>query len=287
MSAGLIDGAALAREVYAALGDRLRALAGQGVTPGLVVVQIGEDPASNVYVRNKMRACEAAGLRSAVRQLPADCDEAEVLALVAGLNAEPATHGILVQLPLPAGLDAERITQAIDPAKDVDGFNWMNLGALVAGRARFEPCTPRGVMALLGRAGVPVEGSRAVILGRSNIVGKPLALMLVNRSATVTVCHTRTRDLERHTREADILVAAAGRAGLVTAAMVKRGATVIDVGINRDASGKLVGDVDFASVREVAGRITPVPGGVGPMTVAMLIENTVLAAERTAGVSGS
>jgi methylenetetrahydrofolate dehydrogenase (NADP+) / methenyltetrahydrofolate cyclohydrolase len=284
MTATVIDGAAIAQSVYAALGPRVQALAARGVKPGLTAVQFGDNPASRVYVRNKMRACEAAGLDSEVRHFPEDYPEASALGLIAGLNADPAVHGILVQLPLPAHLDAHRMTQAILPAKDVDGFNWENLGGLIAGRPEFEPCTPKGVMVLLDRAGVKVEGKDAVIVGRSNIVGKPLALMLVNRGATVTVCHTRTADLARRTREADILVAAAGRAHLISPAMVKPGAAVIDVGINRDAAGKLVGDVDFAGVREVAGWITPVPGGVGPMTVAMLIDNTVLAAERAAGL---
>jgi methylenetetrahydrofolate dehydrogenase (NADP+)/methenyltetrahydrofolate cyclohydrolase len=262
----------------------VHALAARGVKPGLTAVQFGDNPASRVYVRNKMRACEAAGLASEVRHFPDDCPEATALGIIAELNSDPAVHGILVQLPLPPHLDAHRMTQAIVPAKDVDGFNWENLGGLIAGRPLFEPCTPRGIMVLIDRAGVKVEGKDAVIVGRSNIVGKPLALMLVNRGATVTVCHTRTADLARRTREADILVAAAGRARLISAAMVKPGAAVIDVGINRDADGKLVGDVDFAGVRDVAGWITPVPGGVGPMTVAMLIENTVLAAERAAEV---
>ena len=283
MTATVIDGAAIAQSVYAALATRVQGLAARGVKPGLAAVQFGDDPASRVYLRNKMRGCAAAGVQSAVRRFPADCPEAQALAVIDELNADPAVHGILVQLPLPAHLDAHRITQAILPAKDVDGFSWANLGALIAGRPTFEPCTPRGVVALLDRAGVTVEGRAAVIVGRSNIVGKPLALMLINRGATVTVCHTRTADLPRRAREADILVAAAGRAHLIGADMVKPGAAVIDVGINRDAAGKLTGDVDFERAREVAGWITPVPGGVGPMTVAMLIENTVLAAERAAG----
>lgn len=286
MTATVIDGAAIAQSIYAALGPRVQALAARGVKPGLTAVQFGDNPASRVYVRNKMRACEAAGLDSEVRHFPEDCPEATALGIIGELNADPAVHGILVQLPLPAHLDAHRMTQAILPAKDVDGFNWENLGGLIAGKPTFEPCTPRGVVMLLDRAGVKLEGKDAVIVGRSNIVGKPLALMLVNRGATVTVCHTRTADLARRTREADILVAAAGRVALISAAMVKPGAAVIDVGINRDAAGKLVGDVDFAGVRNVAGWITPVPGGVGPMTVAMLIDNTVLAAERAAGLAG-
>lgn len=284
MSVAIIDGAARARQVYERLGERVRRLSAKGVTPGLAAVQFGDSQASQVYVRNKMRACSAAGLHSVLRHLPGDLPQKAALDLIGELNVDPAIHGVLVQLPLPHHLDADLLTQAICPDKDVDGFHWSNLGALIAGRARFEPCTPRGICHLLKQAGIAVEGSRAVIVGRSNIVGKPLALMLINRGSTVTVCHTRTADLGHHTRDADILVAAAGRAGLVTAAMVKPGAAVIDVGINRNAAGRLAGDVDFEGVSGVAGWITPVPGGVGPMTVAMLIENTVLAAERAAGL---
>jgi methylenetetrahydrofolate dehydrogenase (NADP+)/methenyltetrahydrofolate cyclohydrolase len=281
MTARIIDGAAAAQQLYEAIRPRVESLARRGVQPGLAAVQLGDNPASQVYVRNKMRACVAAGLHSEVQRLPADCPEEVVLEAIGKLNAAASVHGVLLQLPLPDHLDATRITQAIVPEKDVDGFGWRNLGALVAARALFEPCTPRGVIALLDQAGVPVEGSHAVIVGRSAIVGKPLALMLLNRGATVTVCHTRTRDMAHHTRLADILVAAAGRPGLISAAMVKPGAAVIDVGINRLANGKLAGDVSFEEVREVAGWITPVPGGVGPMTVAMLIANTVLAAEHS------
>ena len=282
MTATVIDGAAVALQTYSGLGERVKRLAALGITPGLAAVQFGENSASQVYLRNKVRACAATGLRSEVHHRTADCSEPAALEIIARLNADPAIHGILMQLPLPVQLDADRITQAILPEKDVDGFSWRNLGALLAGRAPFEPCTPRGIVALLDHAGVRLEGSHAVIVGRSTVVGKPTALLLLNRGATVTVCHTRTRELARHTREADILVAAAGRAGLITASMVGAGAAVIDVGINRNAAGRLVGDVDFAGVREVAGWITPVPGGVGPMTVAMLIANTVLAAERCA-----
>jgi methylenetetrahydrofolate dehydrogenase (NADP+)/methenyltetrahydrofolate cyclohydrolase len=280
MTARKIDGTAVAREVYAGLGQRVRNLSGRGIQPGLAAVRFGDNAASQIYVRNKMRACAAVGLHSEVHELPGDCDQRLALETVEKLNAHPAIHGILVQLPLPGHLDADLITQTILPEKDVDGFNWRNLGALMAGRALFEPCTPRGVVELLDRAAVAIAGSHAVIVGRSNIVGKPLALLLLHRGATVTVCHTKTRDLAHHTRLADILVAAAGRPGLISAPMVKPGAAVVDVGINRLASGKLAGDVDFEEVRKVAGWITPVPGGVGPMTVAMLIANTVHAAER-------
>jgi methylenetetrahydrofolate dehydrogenase (NADP+)/methenyltetrahydrofolate cyclohydrolase len=282
MTARIIDGTAVAREVYAGLGQRVRNLSGRGIQPGLAAVRFGDNAASQIYVRNKMRACAAVGLHSEVHELPGDCDQRLALETVEKLNAHPAIHGILVQLPLPGHLHADLITQTILPEKDVDGFNWRNLGALMAGRALFEPCTPRGVVELLDRAAVAITGSHAVIVGRSNIVGKPLALLLLHRGATVTVCHTKTRDLAHHTRLADILVAAAGRPGLISAPMVKPGAAVVDVGINRLASGKLAGDVDFEEVRKVAGWITPVPGGVGPMTVAMLIANTVCAAERAA-----
>lgn len=281
MTARIIDGTAVAREVYAGIGQRVQKLAGRGIQPGLAAVRFGDNAASEIYLRNKVRACTAAGLHSEVHELTADCGERLALETVEKLNAKPTIHGILVQLPLPGHLDAELVTQTILPEKDVDGFNWRNLGALMAGRALFEPCTPRGVVELLDRAAVAIAGSHAVIVGRSNIVGKPLALLLLNRGATVTVCHTKTRDLAHHTRLADILVAAAGRPGLISAAMVKPGAAVVDVGINRVASGKLAGDVDFEAVRKVAGVITPVPGGVGPMTVAMLIANTVQAAEQS------
>lgn len=281
MTARIIDGTAVAGEVYAGLGQRVQNLSGRGIQPGLAAVRFGDNAASQIYVRNKMRACAAMGLHSEVHELPGDCDQRLALETVEKLNAHPAIHGILVQLPLPGHLDADLITQTILPEKDVDGFNWRNLGALMAGRALFEPCTPRGVVELLDRAAVAIAGSHAVIVGRSNIVGKPLALLLLHRGATVTVCHTKTRDLAHHTRLADILVAAAGRPGLISAPMVKPGAAVVDVGINRLASGKLAGDVDFEEVRKVAGWITPVPGGVGPMTVAMLITNTVQAAEQS------
>jgi len=284
MTATILDGTAIARGLYSTISKRVQVLTGRSIRPGLAAVRFGEDPASQIYVRNKMRACAQAGLHSEVHELAADCDQGHALEVIAKLNVDRAIHGILVQLPLPGHLDADLITQAIVPEKDVDGFSWRNLGALMAGRALFEPCTALGVVELLDRAGVAITGSHAVIVGRSNIVGKPLALLLLQRGATVTVCHTKTRDLAQHTRAADVLVAAAGRPGLISAPMVKPGVAVIDVGINRLANGKLAGDVDYEGVRKVAGWITPVPGGVGPMTVAMLIANTVLAAERqTAG----
>jgi methylenetetrahydrofolate dehydrogenase (NADP+)/methenyltetrahydrofolate cyclohydrolase len=276
----VIDGAAAAREVCSQLRTRVAALARQGVQPGLAAVYVGEHPASRVYLRNKTRACEEAGLRSELHHLDASCTLEALCARLETLNHDPRVHGILLQLPLPPHLDAAAAMQAVSPDKDVDGFTWTNLGALLAGRPLYEPCTPKGVIALLERAGIAIEGRQAVVVGRSTIVGKPMALMLMARGATVTVCHSHTSDLGAHTRRADILVVAAGRPRLVTADMVKPGAAVMDVGINRTGDGKIVGDVDFAGVRALAGWITPVPGGVGPMTVAMVIANTVQAAER-------
>ncbi len=281
MAAIVIDGAAAAREVYAGLKERVAQLALANVRPGLAAVLVGDNPASKIYIRNKVRACADAGIHSEVHALAAGTSPAELVETLARLNHERDVHGILVQLPLPAHLDETLVARTVAGQKDVDGLTWQNLGALMAGHPGFEPCTPRGVMTMLDRAGISVEGRHAVVVGRSTIVGKPMALMLTSRSATVTVCHSRTVDLGAHTRRADILVAATGRAGLITAEMVKPGAAVIDVGINRRA-GRIVGDVDFAGVKDVAGWITPVPGGVGPMTIAMVISNTVLAAERVA-----
>jgi methylenetetrahydrofolate dehydrogenase (NADP+) / methenyltetrahydrofolate cyclohydrolase len=281
MAAIVLDGAAVAREVYDGLKGRVARLARANLRPGLAAVLVGDNPASKIYIRNKVRACTEAGIHSEVHALPAASSSSELVATLARLNGDPDVHGILVQLPLPGHLDETLVARTLAAQKDVDGLTWQNLGALMAGHPGFEPCTPRGVMALLDRARVPVEGRQAVVVGRSTIVGKPMALMLTVRSATVTVCHSRTADLENHTRRADILVAATGRAGLITADMVKPGAAVIDVGINRSAGG-IIGDVDFAAVKEVAGWITPVPGGVGPMTIAMVIANTVQAAERNA-----
>ena len=280
--ARVIDGVAAAGEVLARLKERVAALNRRDIRPALAAVLVGDNAASRIYLRNKRRACEAAGVRSEVHELPADSPTHTLLAAIERLNADPGVHGIIVQLPLPQQIDAARVAQAIAPAKDVDGLTWTSLGALVAGHPVFEPCTPLGVTALLDHAGIAVDGRQAVVIGRSTIVGKPMALMLMARGATVTICHSRTRELPAHTRRADILVVAAGRAGLVTGDMVKPGAAVIDVGINRLPGGKLTGDVDLASVRAVAGHVTPVPGGVGPMTVAMVIANTVLAAERSA-----
>jgi len=278
MQTRIIDGNALAREARAALRIEVEALSAAGRRPGLAVVLAGDDPASRVYVRNKARACEETGVLSRQIDLPADVAEAVLLEQVERLNADPEIHGILVQLPLPRAVSSERVVKAIAPEKDVDGFHPCNMGLLAAGRPRFVPCTPKAVMAILDREGVALEGKRAVVVGRSNIVGKPVALLLLQRGATVTVCHSKTVDLEEATRQADVLVVAAGRPNLVTGRAVKSGAVVVDVGINRLPDGRLVGDVDASSVTGVAARLTPVPGGVGPMTITMLIANTVLAA---------
>jgi methylenetetrahydrofolate dehydrogenase (NADP+)/methenyltetrahydrofolate cyclohydrolase len=283
MLAKIIDGKTLAAAVRASQKSAVESLAARGARPGLAAILAGNDPASRVYVRNKARACEDTGVRSEVHEFPDDVSEAALLDRVAQLNADPRVHGILVQLPLPRHLDAFRVLAAVAPAKDVDGFHAANLGALVQGRPGFVPGTPAGVVRLLEHAGVPLAGRPAVIVGRSTIVGKPLALLLLQKDATVTICHSRTADLAAVTMRADVLVAAVGRPKLITAGMVKPGACVIDVGINRLADGTLAGDVDFAAVKETAGWITPVPGGVGPMTVAMLIVNTVRAAELSTG----
>jgi methylenetetrahydrofolate dehydrogenase (NADP+) / methenyltetrahydrofolate cyclohydrolase len=282
LSAQLIDGAVLARSVYDELRQRVGVLSRRGVRPGLAAVLVGDDPASEVYVRTKTRACEEVGLTSQLHRFGANCAESEIASLINQLNADTAIHGVLVQLPLPRHLDVDSIMQMVRPEKDVDGFNWRNLGAMVAGRVLFAPCTPLGVMTMLARERVEIEGRNAVVIGRSITVGKPIALMLIAQGATVTVCHSKTRDLREHTARADILVVAVGKPGTVNGSMLKPGAVVIDVGINRLPNGKLTGDVDFASACQVASRITPVPGGVGRMTVAMLLANTVTAAERIA-----
>jgi methylenetetrahydrofolate dehydrogenase (NADP+) / methenyltetrahydrofolate cyclohydrolase len=280
MPATLIDGNAIARSERARLKSRADALIALGITPGLAVVLVGEDPASKVYVRNKARACGELGLHSAVIELPAAMPQQGLLEQIARLNADASIHGILVQLPLPKHIDAAVVVEAIALHKDVDGFSLHNLGGLVAGRAQFPPCTPFGVMRMLEHHSIPLSGQNAVVVGRSNIVGKPMALMLLAKDATVSICTSKTRDLTQHTLLADVLVVAAGKPKLITAAMVKPGAVVIDVGTNRAADGRLVGDVDFESVREVAGYISPVPGGVGPMTITMLLANTIQAAEQ-------
>ena len=279
MAAQILDGKSLAALVRAGVKARVERLSQRGIRPGLGVILAGDDPASRVYVRHKQRACEETGVRSKLFEFDASVSETQLLQRLEALNSDPAIHGILVQLPLPRHIDAARVLQAVSPAKDIDGFHAANLGALLAGAPRFVPCTPAGVMRLLEHAGVPIAGRRAVVIGRSNIVGKPLALLLLQKDATVTICHSKSVSLGSITREAEILVAAAGRAKLVTADMVKPGACVIDVGVNRGADGKLAGDVDFDAVKAVASWITPVPGGVGPMTIAMLLENCLHAAE--------
>jgi methylenetetrahydrofolate dehydrogenase (NADP+) / methenyltetrahydrofolate cyclohydrolase len=284
MSARIIDGKALAAQIRANLGPRVARAAASGQPPGLAVVLVGDDPASAVYVRNKVQACLDVGIRSISERLPADTTEATLLARLAELNADPAVHGILVQLPLPKHLDAQRILESIAFDKDVDGLHAMNAGLTLMGVPHFRSCTPYGVMKMLETTGVSIEGAHAVVLGRSNMVGKPMAMLLLAANATVTIAHSKTRDLAAVTRSADILVAAVGRRNLVTADMVKPGAIVIDVGTNRTPEGRLAGDVDFNAVREVAGWISPVPGGVGPMTITMLLVNTVEAAERRAGL---
>jgi methylenetetrahydrofolate dehydrogenase (NADP+) / methenyltetrahydrofolate cyclohydrolase len=255
----------------------------EGVRPGLAVVIVGDDPASKVYVRNKALACEAIGMHSEVHAMSADTSEAHLISFVRSLNANEMIHGILVQLPLPRSIDSRAVIEAITPEKDVDGFHYHNVGSLVVGESAFYPCTPWGVMKMLEQEGIAVEGKHAVVVGRSTIVGKPMALLLLNAGATVTICHSKTRDLAAMTRQADILVAAVGKARMIGADMVKPGAVVIDVGINRLPDGKLAGDVDYEAVSRVASHITPVPGGVGPMTIAMLLGNTVKSAERVAG----
>jgi methylenetetrahydrofolate dehydrogenase (NADP+) / methenyltetrahydrofolate cyclohydrolase len=282
MAARILDGKSLAAQVRAGVQQEVARLAQRGIRPGLAVILAGDDPASKVYVRNKVRACEETGVRSSLFEYPGSVSQGELLERVARLNADPAVHGILVQLPLPKPVDALRVLDAVSPAKDVDGFHDENLGALLAGKPGLVPCTPAGVMRLLEHAALPLAGRRAVVIGRSNIVGKPLALLLLQRDATVTICHSKSKNIEAIAAEADILVAAIGRAKLVGAAMVKPGACVVDVGVNRLPDGTLAGDVDFHAAKEVAGWITPVPGGVGPMTIAMLLENCLYAAQKDA-----
>ena len=283
MPAKIIDGKALAAALRAELAIEVPALTARGHRPGLAVILAGDNAASKVYVRNKVKACEETGVRSELLEFPDSVMETELLACIARLNADAGTHGILVQLPLPKQINESRVLAAVSPAKDVDGFHTENLGALVAGTPGFVACTPGGVMKMLEHEGIELRGKRAVVVGRSTIVGKPVALLLLQKDATVTICHSRTVGLAEITRQADVLVAAVGKDKLITADMVKPGACVIDVGMNRLPDGKLVGDVDYAGVREVAGWITPVPGGVGPMTVAMLISNTVRSARQRAG----
>lgn len=284
MTAQIIDGKALAAEIQTQLKDRVEACLKAGHQPALAVVLVGDNPASQIYVRNKIRACEKCGIRSIQVRLPADTTQETLLKEVTRLNNDPAVDGILVQLPLPAHLSDELVIDTIAADKDVDGFHVKSAGALLTGRPGFRPCTPYGVMKLLESCGCDPEGKNALVIGRSNIVGKPQALMLLEKNATVTVAHSRTQDLPRLARQADIIVAAVGRAKFITADMIKPGAVVIDVGMNRDENGRLCGDVDFENAVKVAGAITPVPGGVGPMTITMLLTNTVEAVERRLGL---
>ena len=286
MTAQLIDGNALSAQLRADVARRAGALRTKGIIPGLAVILVGDSPASQVYVRNKVKGCNDNGLHSVLEQYPADLSEADLLARVDALNNDPAIHGILVQLPLPKHIDAQKVIEAISPAKDVDGFHVASAGALMVGQPGFWPCTPYGCMKMLESLndgkGYDLRGKHAVVIGRSNIVGKPMALMLLQQNATVTICHSATDNLKAMTLQADVIVAAVGKRNVLTADMVKPGAVVIDVGMNRNEEGKLCGDVDFAGVKEVASYITPVPGGVGPMTITMLLVNTMEAAERAA-----
>ena len=284
MTAQLIDGNALSRQLRDDVAKRAAALTARGHKPGLAVVLVGENPASAVYVRNKVKACADNGLHSVLEKYDASMTEAELLARIEALNEDPSIHGILVQLPLPAHIDSHKVIETISPEKDVDGFHVASAGALMVGQPGFKPCTPYGCMKMLESIGCNPRGKHAVVIGRSNIVGKPMAMLLLAANATVTVCHSATPDLAHHTRQADIVVAAVGKRNMLTAEMVKPGAVVIDVGMNRNDEGKLCGDVDFAGVSEVAGWITPVPGGVGPMTITMLLVNTIEAAERRAAI---
>ncbi|MBC8545541.1 bifunctional methylenetetrahydrofolate dehydrogenase/methenyltetrahydrofolate cyclohydrolase FolD [Clostridiaceae bacterium NSJ-31] len=279
----ILDGKAVSAKVREEIKAEVERLAEVGVTPGLAVVIVGEDPASQVYVRNKEKGCEEVGIHSEKYALPSNTTQEELLALVRELNGRPDIDGILVQLPLPAGLDEKAVIEAISPDKDVDAFHAANVGKIMIGDYNFLPCTPAGIMELIKETGLPVEGKECVVIGRSNIVGKPMAMLLLHQNGTVTICHSRTRNLAEVTSRADILVAAVGKAKFVTADMVKEGAVVIDVGMNRDENGKLCGDVDFASVEPKCSYITPVPGGVGPMTISMLLRNTVTAAKLAAG----
>ena len=283
MTAQLIAGTALSAKIRAEVAQRAAALTHRGHQPGLAVILVGDDPASQVYVRNKVKACHDAGVHSVFEQYDAALTETELLARVAALNADPRIHGILVQMPLPAHINPHKVIEAIATHKDVDGYSVLSAGALMTGLPGFRPCTPYGCMKLIASTGIDLRGKHAVVIGRSNTVGKPMALLLLQANATVTICHSATSNLGQHTRQADVLVVAVGRRNVLRADMVKPGAVVIDVGMNRNDEGKLCGDVDFAGVAEVAGHITPVPGGVGPMTITMLLVNTLEAAERSAG----
>ena len=279
----LVDGVALSSKLRTDVATRVQALRARGATPGLAVILVGDDPASAVYVRNKVKACADTGIRSVFEKYEATLPEADLLERISALNADPTVHGILVQMPLPKHINPHKVIEAISTAKDVDGYATLSAGELMTGQPGFRPCTPYGCMKLIESTGTDLRGKHAVVIGRSNTVGKPMALLLLQANATVTVCHSATADIGHHTRQADVIVAAVGKRNVLTADMVKPGAVVIDVGMNRNDEGKLCGDVDFDGVKEVAGWITPVPGGVGPMTRAMLLVNTLDAAERAAG----
>ncbi|MBS0308034.1 MAG: bifunctional methylenetetrahydrofolate dehydrogenase/methenyltetrahydrofolate cyclohydrolase FolD [Proteobacteria bacterium] len=280
MTAQIIDGTLLSKTIRADIAQRAAALTSRGKQPGLAVILVGEDPASHVYVRNKVKACEDAGIRSVLEKYDASLSEADLLGRIAALNADPRIHGILVQMPLPKHIDPHKVIEAIATAKDVDGYSVLSAGELMTGLEGFRPCTPYGCMKLIESTGVSLRGKHAVVIGRSNTVGKPMALLLLQANATVTICHSGTPDLSVYTKQADVIVAAVGRRNTVTADMVKPGAVVIDVGVNRDDKGKLCGDADFEKVKEVAGYLTPMPGGTGPMTITMLLMNTIESAER-------
>jgi methylenetetrahydrofolate dehydrogenase (NADP+)/methenyltetrahydrofolate cyclohydrolase len=281
MTAQNIDGIALSKQLRAEVTQRTLALKARGITPGLAVILVGEDPASQVYVRNKVKACEDSGLHSVFEKYEATLSQADLLARIAALNADKTIHGILVQMPLPKHIDPHAVIEAIAASKDVDGYSTLSAGELMTGAPGFNPCTPFGCMKLIESTGINLRGKHAVVIGRSNTVGKPMALMLLAAHATVTICHSATDNIKQHTLQADVVVAAVGRRNVLTADMVKPGAIVIDVGMNRDDNGKLCGDVDFAAIKEVASYITPVPGGVGPMTITMLLVNTLNSAERS------
>ena len=281
MPAQLLDGNLLSKKLRAEIATRSAILTAKGVRPGLAVIVVGDDPASQVYVRNKVKACEDVDFHSVLERYPAELEEAQLLARIATLNADPSIHGILVQLPLPKHISAERVLESIASDKDVDGFHIANAGALMVGAPLFKPCTPYGCMKMLESIDYPLRGARAVVIGASNIVGKPMAMLLLQAGATVTICNSKTKDLSAHTKEADVLVVATGKPKMITGNMVKPGSVVIDVGINRQSDGKLCGDVDFDTAKYVAGWITPVPGGVGPMTITMLLMNTLEAVERS------
>ena len=281
MTAQIIDGVALSKQLRADVAERTLQLKSKGVTPGLAVILVGEDPASQVYVRNKIKACEDCGIKSVFEKYDATLSQVDLLARINALNADASIHGILVQMPLPKHIDPHAVIEAISASKDVDGYSTLSAGELMTGKPGFNPCTPYGCMKLIESTGINLKGKHAVVIGRSNTVGKPMAMMLLAANATVTICHSATPDMKAHTLQADVVVAAVGKRNVLTADMVKLGAVVIDVGMNRDDNGKLCGDVDFEAIKPIASHITPVPGGVGPMTITMLLVNTLISAERT------